>query len=37
MSPLQYGLIVRDLGRPITYYRAWTAKALHALLPPPLE
>ena len=34
MSPLQYGLIVRDRGRPVSYYRAWMARALHALLPP---
>ena len=34
MSPLQYGLIVRDRGRPRTYYRDWMAHALRALLPP---
>ena len=34
MSPLQYGLIVRDRGRPPAYYRDWMAQALRALLPP---
>ena len=34
MSPLQYGLIVRDRGRSIGYYRNWMAHALRALLPP---
>jgi AcrR family transcriptional regulator len=30
-SPLQYGLIVRDLGRPPGWYRDWVARQLHAL------
>lgn len=34
MSPLQYGLIVRDRGRPIAFYRNWMAQALRSLLPP---
>ncbi len=34
MSPLQYGLIVRDRGRPVAYYRDWMTQALRALLPP---
>jgi hypothetical protein len=30
-SPLQYGLIVRDLGRPPGWYRDWVTRQLHAL------
>jgi AcrR family transcriptional regulator len=30
-SPLQYGMIVRDLGRPPGWYRDWVARQLHAL------
>jgi AcrR family transcriptional regulator len=30
-SPLQYGLIVRDLGRPAAWYREWVARHLHTL------
>ena len=33
MSPLQYTLIVQELGRPASYYRDWMAQALRALLP----
>jgi AcrR family transcriptional regulator len=31
MSPLQYGMIVRDLGRPVTWYRDWVARMLRTL------
>jgi AcrR family transcriptional regulator len=31
-SPLQYGLIVRERGRPIGWYRDWMARALRAML-----
>ena len=31
MSPLQYGMIVRDLGRPVTWYRDWMARSLRTL------
>jgi AcrR family transcriptional regulator len=31
-SPLQYGLIVRDRGRPVGWYRDWMARALRAML-----
>lgn len=30
-SPLQYGLIVHDLGRPPGWYRSWVARQLRAL------
>ncbi|GAA0800073.1 TetR/AcrR family transcriptional regulator [Spirilliplanes yamanashiensis] len=33
-SPHQYGLFVHDRGRSVAEYRAWTARALRALLPP---
>jgi len=31
MSPLQYLMIVRDLGRPVTWYRDWVARQLRTL------
>jgi AcrR family transcriptional regulator len=31
MSPLQYGMIVRDLGRPVAWYRDWVARTLRTL------
>jgi AcrR family transcriptional regulator len=31
MSPLQYGMIVRDRGRPVTWYRDWVARTLRTL------
>ena len=30
-SPLQYGLIVRDRNRPLSWYRDWVARGLYAL------
>ena len=30
-SPLQYGLIVHDRGRPVSWYRDWVAKTLRTL------
>jgi AcrR family transcriptional regulator len=31
MSPLQYGMIVRDLGRPVSWYRDWVTRSLRTL------
>ena len=31
MSPLQYGMIVHDRGRPVSWYRDWMARMLRAL------
>jgi hypothetical protein len=31
MSPLQYGMIVHDLGRPGAWYRDWVARGLRTL------
>jgi AcrR family transcriptional regulator len=31
MSPLQYGMIVHDRGRPVTWYRNWVARSLRTL------
>ena len=31
MSPLQYLMIVRDLGRPVAWYRDWVARQLRTL------
>ena len=31
MSRLQYGMIVRDLGRPVAWYRDWVARTLRTL------
>ena len=31
MSPLQYLMIVRDRGRPVTWYRDWVARTLRTL------
>ncbi|MEV6489322.1 helix-turn-helix domain-containing protein [Actinoplanes sp. NPDC051633] len=32
MSPLQFGLVVRDRGRPVAWYRTWTAALLRTLV-----
>ena len=31
MSPLQFEMIVRDLGRPVAWYRDWVARSLRTL------
>ena len=31
MSPLQYGMIVHDRGRPVSWYRDWAARTLRTL------
>jgi AcrR family transcriptional regulator len=31
MSPLQYGMIVHELGRPVAWYRDWVARGLRTL------